>query len=53
MALGVALFAMRIPAMTTRLARVERIESRVEFEAGPAANIPARERFYADTRLAR
>ena len=37
--------------MTTKLARADTIESRVEFEAGPAANIPARERFYADTRL--
>jgi hypothetical protein len=39
--------------LETKVARAGSIESRVEFEAGPAAMIPARERFYADLRPAR
>jgi hypothetical protein len=39
-ALSAALLARWIREMTTKLARVDTIESRVEFEAGPAANNP-------------
>jgi hypothetical protein len=39
-ALSAALLARRIREMSTKLARADTIESRVEFEAGPAANNP-------------
>jgi hypothetical protein len=39
-ALGAALLARRIWEMTTKHARADTFESRVEFEAGPAANNP-------------
>ena len=53
---GLAFSSFAVPTIVGELAELARaglIESRVEFEAGPAANNLGPERFYADTRSAR